>query len=111
MGFIDAFTADTKIEVKFADFFSLVKEAAKAELIMNAVNCNVPHVFIRETMTGTQEETPEQREIKAINATILANAAALEERDRQKEENQEQDQETAPQEDQAESEGTGNGNE
>ena len=29
MGFIDCFTPETKIEVKFADFFSLVKEAAK----------------------------------------------------------------------------------
>ena len=41
MSFIDCFTPDTKIEVKFADFFQLVKEAAKAELMMNAVNCNV----------------------------------------------------------------------
>lgn len=108
MSFIDCFTPDTKIEVKFADFFQLVKEATKAELMMNAVNCNVPHVFIRETMTGTQEETPEQREIRVINATILANAAALYERDRQKEENQDPEQ---VQEDQAESEGTDNGNE
>lgn len=108
MSFIDCFTPDTKIEVKFADFFQLVKEAAKAELMMNAVNCNVPHAYIRETMTGTQEETPEQQEIKVINATILANAAALEERDRQKEEDQDPGQ---VQEDQAESEGTDNGNE
>ena len=86
----------------------MVKEAAKAELMMNAVNCNVPHAYIRETITGTQEETPEQQEIKVINATILANAAALEERDRQKEEDQDPGQ---VQEDQAESEGTDNGNE
>lgn len=104
MGFMDAFTPDTKIEVKFADFFSLVKEATKAELMMNAVNCNVPHAFIRETMTGT----PEQQGIKVINTTILANAAAPEERARQKEEDQDPEQ---VQEDQAESEGTDNGNE
>lgn len=64
MGFVDCFTPETKIEVKFADFFSLVKEATKAELMMNAVNCNVPHAYIRETMTGTQEETRSSRKLK-----------------------------------------------
>lgn len=56
MGLADAFGKDDRVEVKFSDFYTLVKAASKSELMMNAVNCNVPHRFIRETMTGKSEE-------------------------------------------------------
>lgn len=55
MGFVDAISAEDRVEVKFSDFYNLVKAATKAELMMNAVSCNVPHRFIRETMTGNSE--------------------------------------------------------
>lgn len=58
MGFMDAFTTDAPVTIKHAEYYELVKEAAKAELIMNAVNCNVPHSYIRQTMTGVTEEPP-----------------------------------------------------
>lgn len=58
MGFMDAFTTDAPVTIKHAEYYELVKEAAKAELIMNAVNCNVPHSYIRQTMTGVAEEPP-----------------------------------------------------
>lgn len=56
MGLADAFAAEDRVSVKFSDFYNLMKEATKAELMMNAVNCNVPHRFIRETMTGKSEK-------------------------------------------------------
>lgn len=56
MGLADALGKDDRVEVKFSDFYTLVKAASKSELMMNAVNCNVPHRFIRETMTGKSEE-------------------------------------------------------
>lgn len=52
MGIVDVFGKEDRIPVQFTEFYSLVKEAAKAELVMNAVNCDVPHKYIRETMTG-----------------------------------------------------------
>lgn len=55
MGLVDAFSAEDRLQVKFSDFYRIMKEATKAELIMNAVNCDVPHRFIRETMTGKSE--------------------------------------------------------
>lgn len=58
MGLMDCFSAEDRVEVKFSDFYALMKEATKAELMMNAVNCDVPHRFIRETMTGTSEADP-----------------------------------------------------
>lgn len=55
MGLADSLAKEDRIPVKYSDLFILVKEAAKSELIMNAVNCDVPHKYIRETMTGIKE--------------------------------------------------------
>ena len=64
MSLVDAFTKEDRTEVKFSQFFTLVKQAAQYETLMNAVNCDVPHRFIRETMTGKKEEVPEIPEKK-----------------------------------------------
>lgn len=64
MGLADVFTTEDRTEVKFSEFFALVKQAAQYETVMNAVNCDVPHRFIRETMTGKKEEVPEIPEKK-----------------------------------------------
>ena len=61
MGIMEAFSKEDRTEVTFSTFYSLVKEAAKAELMMNAVKCDVPHRYIRETMTGCGE--PETKEV------------------------------------------------
>lgn len=55
MSLVDAFAKEDRTEVKFSQFFALVKQAAQYETVMNAVNCDVPHRFIRETMTGKKE--------------------------------------------------------
>ena len=62
MSLVDAFAKEDRTEVKFSQFFALVKQAAQYETLMNAVNCDVPHRFIRETMTGKKEEVPEKKE-------------------------------------------------
>ena len=36
MGFMDNFTSDSPVTVKQPDYYEMVKEAAKAELITNA---------------------------------------------------------------------------
>lgn len=54
----EMFRAEDRMEIKNSQFFELVKQAAKFEITMNAVNCDVPHHFIRETMTGQKEEPP-----------------------------------------------------
>lgn len=67
MGLADSFAKEDRIPVMYSDFFRLVKEAAKSELVMNAVNCDVPHKYIRETMTGTKESEPTEAESEANN--------------------------------------------
>lgn len=64
MSLVDAFAKEDRTEVKFSQFFALVKQAAQYETVMNAVNCDVPHRFIRETMSGKKEEVPEIPEKK-----------------------------------------------
>ena len=64
MSLADVFGREDRTEVKFSEFFALVKQAAQYETLMNAVNCDVPHRFIRETMTGKKEEVPEIPEKK-----------------------------------------------
>lgn len=56
MGLADAFGKEDRVSVTFTDFYRLMKASAQSELMMNAVNCNVPHRFIRETLTGKSEE-------------------------------------------------------
>ena len=56
MGLADAIAREDRIEVKFSDFYKLVKQAAQFETVMNGVNCNVPHKYIREMQTGQKEK-------------------------------------------------------
>lgn len=57
MGIVDVFASEDRVNVKFSDFYSLMRESSKAELMMNAIKCDVPHRHIREMMTG-KPETP-----------------------------------------------------
>ena len=59
MGIVDAFSREDRVEVKFSNFYGLMKQAAQYEIAMNAVNCDVPHAYIRETMTGKKEDHQE----------------------------------------------------
>ena len=61
MGIMDAFNAEDRITVTVSKFGTLIKEAAKTDILMNAVNCEVPYVYIREMMTGKKEEDPEEK--------------------------------------------------
>lgn len=56
MSLVDAFKAEDRVEVKFSDFYNLMKEATKAELLMNGAKCDTPHPYMREMMTGKRED-------------------------------------------------------
>lgn len=55
MGLIDAFNKEDRTEIKMSMLYTLMKEGAKTELMMNAIQCDVPHKYIREMMTGLKE--------------------------------------------------------
>lgn len=61
MGLLDAINKEDRIEVTFSIFYRLVRELAKCELIVNAVNCDVPHRYIREMCSGKSEESADEQ--------------------------------------------------
>lgn len=56
MGFMDNFTSDSPVTVKQPDYYAMVKEAAKTELITNAVNAEVPGYYIQAMITGKKPD-------------------------------------------------------
>lgn len=71
MGIMDAFKPEDRTEITYSNFYNLIKQAAQYEIVMNAVNCDVPHAYIRETMTGKKEEHKEEKTvIGAINVNF-----------------------------------------
>ena len=55
MGIIDSFAAEDRVNVKFSDFYRLLKSSAASELLQNAVKCDVPHRYIREMISDERE--------------------------------------------------------
>lgn len=60
MGLVDAFNREDRVDVTYSNFYTLMRESVKAELMLNAINCNVPHKHIREMVTGNSEEVQEE---------------------------------------------------
>ena len=56
MGFIDGFTSDGTVDMKHTEYYNLMKEAAKAELLSNAVKAEVPGFYIQAMITGEKPE-------------------------------------------------------
>lgn len=51
------------MNVKFSDFYNLVKGCTQRDQLMNGINCNVPHRYLREMMTGKSEEPENKVEV------------------------------------------------
>lgn len=75
MGIVDVFKPEDRTEITYSNFYNLIKQAAQYEIAMNAVNCDVPHKYIRETMTGKKENTERKAETVQIPPTIIEAAA------------------------------------
>lgn len=58
MGLIDAISAEDRIEVKFSDFYNLIKGCTMRDLLLNGIKCDVPHVYLREMASGDKEPEP-----------------------------------------------------
>lgn len=56
MGLMDAITAEDRVQLKVSELETLMKNAAKAELIFNGIRADVPHRYMREIVTGKKEE-------------------------------------------------------
>lgn len=56
MGLADAFSKEDRVMVTFTDFYNLMRQSAERDIIMNGINCDVPHRHLRQMITGTKEE-------------------------------------------------------
>lgn len=65
MGLVDAFSKEDRTEIMMSKLYTLMKEGAKAEIMMNAIQCDVPHKYIREMMTGLKEDQEKNEETEA----------------------------------------------
>lgn len=61
MGFADVLTAEDRIEVKFSDFYKLVRAETERALLKNAVNAEIPREEILKMLTGKNDELEEYR--------------------------------------------------
>ena len=52
MGLADAFAAEDRVDVKFTDFYNLIKGCTQRDMLMNAVKTKVPYEYIECMMTG-----------------------------------------------------------
>ena len=55
MGLVDAISAEDRVDVKFSDFYRLVKEAAQFEIVMRAIKNDVPHEYMRKMLMDIKE--------------------------------------------------------
>lgn len=66
MGLADMFSKEERVEVTFTDFYRLMRESAKCELLMNAVNCDLHPMYIRAMATGDKSQ------VRPIEESLLA---------------------------------------
>jgi len=79
MGFMDAFTPETTIELKVSVLSEIIKEAAEhravANHLLNGVKNEVPHKYIREVITGEKEEKDTEIDPVIASANVEINAS------------------------------------
>ena len=54
----DLFRSETEFEVKASEMYAVIRESVKAELLMNAAKCEIPHTYARQIITGKKEDAP-----------------------------------------------------
>ena len=74
---VDLFKAETEIEIKAGELFGIMREAVKAEFLMNAVQCEVPYKYIREMATGEKEAAAGEGDPVVMEAAIEINASEV----------------------------------
>lgn len=67
MGIMDAFKEEDRATVTVSQLYKMLREAAKTELLMNAVRCDVPNRYIAAMADGKYPEmlVPEAQQPEA----------------------------------------------
>lgn len=70
MGLMDALNKEDRVPVQFSTLYDIIYEAAKCQLLVNAVNANVPHGCIRGMLTGVEDDTMAQDDALSIEEKL-----------------------------------------
>ena len=62
MGLMDTINPEIRVELKFSDLYTLVKNSTRTELMMNGIKNKIDHDSIHTMMTG--EHIPEKCDCK-----------------------------------------------
>lgn len=60
MGLSDTFGAEDRMNVKFSDFYNLVKGCTQRDMLINGIRENVPHEYMRKMMGVKTNEDDEK---------------------------------------------------
>lgn len=52
----ELFGSETEFDVKASEMYGLMREAVKAEFLLNAAKCDVPNTYARQIATGEKED-------------------------------------------------------
>ena len=55
MGLMDVFKEEETANLRLSTLYELLKQSAQKELIINGINCDVPHKYLKEIITGNSE--------------------------------------------------------
>ena len=55
MGLTDIISPEDRVQVKFSDFYKLIKGCTERDLMVNAVECKVPCKHIKSMLNGKTE--------------------------------------------------------
>lgn len=62
MGLADMFGSEERFNIKYSELYALTEQSVKFDLLYNAVKCDVPHVYMREIISGGKETHTEEME-------------------------------------------------
>lgn len=69
MGLMDAFTSEERVTLTYSEFYQLVKEATKAEMLLNGVKCKVSRDVMYAMVEGkVSEELLEGKQMLIIGS-------------------------------------------
>ena len=70
MGIMDAFNAEDRTQIKVSSLYTMLKEGAKAEYLLNAVKCEVPYKYIVQMATGKSGELQDYKDTQLTPDSI-----------------------------------------
>lgn len=78
----ELFGSETELDVKASEMYGLMREAVKAEFLLNAAKCDVPNTYARQIATGEKEDaeavgTPEKETEQAAGQDVRSGSGSV----------------------------------